>query len=305
MKKLFKYCSFVILTILFFSLYNSIEARNIEIHGTSWNKGVEFTTSIGAEYNLYNDIERDGKLGVKQWYNNAHSYVKPHGDNLYNSLSKGTVGSYSYVIHNKPFSTYTDNVSKNNYNAYEYMYNYEVIGDSVSFSHRTTSVTGVNDNVKYIEVAKLSDYYIVEKKTVAKSTSSYYPYIDHNYFPKEYLDKIKEKLNDYMAGSNEYSYYFYISEPVAWKYPGSTLMAGDEKQRSVYEGKNNTETRNVGLLKAKDVANINKAAINNVGYHNSGYPSYHEYKNLADLFGISRNWLVRSKSAGKFIFKLL
>ncbi len=294
MKKFFKYCSFVILTILFFSLYNSIEARNIEIHGTSWNKGVEFTTSIGAEYNLYNDIERDGKLGVKQWYNNAHSYVKPHGDNLYNSLSKGTVGSYSYVIHNKPFSTYTDNVSINNYNAYEYMYNYKVgENNTVSFSFRTTSVTGVNNNVKYIEFAKLSDYYIVEKKTVSGKNSTYYPYNQHNYFPKEYVDKLKENLNDYMAGSNASSYYFYISEPVAWKYPGSEMIAGGEKQRSVYVGKDNTKTRNVGLLKAKDVANIDKSAINSVGYYGLYTDQInHTYKNLADLFGISRNWLV-------------
>lgn len=148
-----------------FSLYNSIEARDIEIHGTSWNKGVEFTTSIGAYSKLYSRLEREGKLGVKQWYNNAQSYVKPHGDNLYNNISDGTVGSYSYVIHNKPFSTYTDNVSINNYNAYEYMYNYKVgENNTVSFSFRTTSVTGVNDNVNYIEFAKLSDYYIVEKR---------------------------------------------------------------------------------------------------------------------------------------------
>ena len=174
------------------------------------------------------------------------------------------------------------------------MYNYKVgENNTVSFSFRTTSVTGVNNNVKYIEFAKLSDYYIVEKKTVSGKNSTYYPYIQHNYFPKEYVDKLKENLNDYMAGSNASSYYFYISEPVAWKYPGSEMIAGGEKQRSVYVGKDNTKTRNVGLLKAKDVANIDKSAINSVGYYGLYTDQInHTYKNLADLFGISRNWLV-------------
>ena len=96
-----------------------------------------------------------------------------------------------------------------------------------------------------------------------------------------------------MAGSNASSYYFYISEPVAWKYPGSEMIAGGEKQRSVYVGKDNTKTRNVGLLKAKDVANIDKSAINSVGYYGLYTDQInHTYKNLADLFGISRNWLV-------------
>ena len=51
MKKIFKYCSFVILTILFFSLYNNIEANDIKIHSSVVNKGIDFQTKIGAYYN--------------------------------------------------------------------------------------------------------------------------------------------------------------------------------------------------------------------------------------------------------------
>ena len=288
MKKFFKYCSFVILTILFFSLYNNIEAKDIEIHGTSWDKGIEFNTSIGALQSTYLDFEKNNKLGKKQWYNQQHTYVKPYGNDLYNNFTSGTTRSYSFVIHNKPFSTYSnEDVNDDPNNTYEYMYNYNVSGDDVSFNSERINVTGNNGEVEYIEFARFSDYYTIERKN--KKGYFYYPFIEHNYFPKEYIDVLKKYLNRYMAGSDDYSYYFYISEPLAWKYPGSEMIAGGEQQRSVFE-KDSINNRNVGLLTAKDVANIDKSAINSVGYYGLYTKRInHTYKNLADLFGISRN----------------
>lgn len=259
MKKL-KFLTFIVV-ILFMSLFNNkSEAKDIEIHATSWNEGIEFQTQVGAYYGSVNSWKNNGWPfnGSKiVYYDSTH----PHGYDIKTSpfFPPSTIASYSYLIQNKPFSLYN-----NSGTTYGYVKDYNNL---VTYN---TSVNGKNNNVNYKEFARLSRAYtIVERKY--NNGDPYYVNIQYNYFPSTYLNYLKQNINMYQAGSNTTSYYFYFSEPIAWRFPEGGYV---NSNRSVLEEDGNSYNRNVGLLTAED---CDKSDL-------YGYESI--YSNLASVFGI-------------------
>lgn len=247
MKKIFKYCSFVILTILFFSLYNNIEANDIKIHGSVVNKGIDFQTKIGAysgTVDLWNSngITLDGskiyvydqKKYVDSKDYSKHKYIKPYGDDIITSnFTDGTVRSYSYLIHNKKLSNYTSGKT------YGYTNDYDNINQKIF-----TNISTVNYSVNTIEVPRFSYGYSIVKK--GKSDIN----VQYNHFPKEYVKLLLDNLSKYKAGNDGEGTYFYISEPIALKYSDYTIRS---EERNVYDSGKSIK-KNVGLLRASDVA---------------------------------------------------
>lgn len=246
MKKLFKYCSFVILTILFFSLYNNIEANDIKIHATKAGQGVDFQTEIGAHSKTvknWNDnhqstngdtlyaYETNKYTNVKNYL--QYKYVKPYGDDITNGFSDGTVRSYSYLIHNKKLSNYIKG------NTYGYVNDYKTA------RRIKTEIKAINvDSVNTIEMPKLSYGYSI------KEQGSSDIYIQYSHFPKEYVKFISDNLYKYSAGKDGEGTYFYISEPIAFKYSNFETRSA---VRDVYDNGKYFK-RTVGLLRASDVA---------------------------------------------------
>lgn len=250
MKKIFKYCSFVILTILFFSLYNNIEANDIKIHGSVVNKGIDFQTKIGAYFGTVdlwnsNGITLDGskiyvydqKKYVDSKDYSKHKYIKPYGDDIITSnFTDGTVRSYSYLIHNKKLSNYTSGKT------YGYTNDYDNINKKIF-----TNISTVNYSVNTIEVPRFSYGYSIVKK--GKSDIN----VQYNHFPKEYVKLLLDNLSKYKAGNDkEGGTYVYISEPIAFKYNDAPYYTIRSEERKVYEGGEYIK-RNVGLLRASDV----------------------------------------------------
>lgn len=247
MKKIFKYCSFVILTILFFSLYNNIEANDIKIHGSVVNKGIDFQTKIGAYFGTVdlwnsNGITLDGskiyvydqKKYVDSKDYSKHKYIKPYGDDIITSnFTDGTVRSYSYLIHNKKLSNYTSGKT------YGYTNDYDNINKKIF-----TNISTVNYSVNTIEVPRFSYGYSIVKK--GKSDIN----VQYNHFPKEYVKLLLDNLSKYKAGNDGEGTYFYISEPIALKYSDYTIRS---EERNVYDSGKSIK-KNVGLLRASDVA---------------------------------------------------
>ena len=247
MKKIFKYCSFVILTILFFSLYNNIEANDIKIHGSVVNKGIDFQTKIGAYFGTVdlwnsNGITLDGskiyvydqKKYVDSKDYSKYKYIKPFGDDIITSnFADGTVRSYSYLIHNKKLSNYTSGKT------YGYTNDYDNINQKIF-----TNISTVNYSVNTIEVPRFSYGYSIVKK--GKSDIN----VQYNHFPKEYVKLLLDNLSKYKAGNDGEGTYFYISEPIALKYSDYTIRS---EERNVYDSGKSIK-KNVGLLRASDVA---------------------------------------------------
>lgn len=255
MKKLFKYCSLVILIILFFSLYNNIEAKDIKIHSSVVNQGIDFQTKIGAYYNEVkewedaideegNPIPLDGTKiyvydqhkYVKNTEYSEHKYVRPYGDDIIRNFTFGTIRSYSYLIHNKKLSNYTSGET------YGYTDDYSNIDKKI-----LTNISTVNDSVNTIEMPRFSYGYSIVKHGNSDIN------VQYNYFPKEYVKELSDNLSKYKAGNDEEGgTYVYISEPIAFRYNDSPYYTIRSEKRNVYEGEGYIE-RNVGLLRASDV----------------------------------------------------
>ncbi len=249
MKKIFKYCSFVILTILFFSLYNNIEANDIKIHSSVVNKGIDFQTKIGAYYNEVQTWKEKGEPlnGTKiyvydqQKYVDSkdyskHKYIKPYGDDITRNFTIGTIRSYSYLIHNKKLSNYTSG------STYGYTDDYSNINKRI-----LTNISTVNYSVNTIEMPRFSYGYSIVKQGNSDIN------VQYNYFPKEYVKLLLDNLSKYKAGNDkEGGTYIYISEPIAFKYNDAPYYTIRSEERNVYEGGEYIK-RNVGLLRASDV----------------------------------------------------
>lgn len=255
MKKIFKYCSFVILTILFFSLYNNIEAKDIKIHSSVVNQGIDFQTKIGAYFKEVQEwknakdeknkpIPLDGtkiyvydqQKYVKSTEYSKHKYVKPHGDDITRNFTIGTIRSYSYLIHNKKLSNYTSGET------YGYTDDYSDIDKKI-----LTNISTVNYSVNTIEMPRFSYGYSIVKHGNSDIN------VQYNYFPKEYVKLLLDNLSKYKAGNDkEGGTYVYISEPIAFKYNDAPYYTIRSEERKVYEGGEYIK-RNVGLLRASDV----------------------------------------------------
>lgn len=268
--------------------FNNIEAKDIKIRVTLSDDKSEayFVSMIGAftkEVNHWNQKGwnyasfYNGNLNEngahKEYYNDNKTYTTDFGGNLLNNFDEGTVRSYSILIHNKPFSKYS-NASKK----------YGYVDDYSSKITKYTSPVGKNDNVKSIELARLSSYYTLLKCKDENGRDAHINVL-HNKISNEYLNKLKEEFKSNFSDvqTEGEQYIFYVSEPLAWKYPGSTIV--ESSKRKIWENVANTfknEERNVGILTASEVNDIN---INKVGFSN--------YKNIADLFNLSRNYIYR------------
>lgn len=273
MKKLFKYCSFVILTILFFSLYNNIEANDIKIHSSVVNKGIDFQTKIGAYYNEVQTWKEKGEPlnGTKiyvydqQKYVDSkdyskHKYIKPYGDDITRNFTIGTIRSYSYLIHNKKLSNYTSG------STYGYTDDYSNINKRI-----LTNISTVNYSVNTIEMPRFSYGYSIVKQGNSDIN------VQYNYFPKEYVKLLLDNLSKDKAGNDkEGGTYVYISEPIAFKYNDAPYYTIRSEERNVYEGGEYIK-RNVGLLRASDVVS---------------------YKGMAQYFGLDG---VEYKASTSFI----
>lgn len=273
MKKIFKYCSFVILTILFFSLYNNIEANDIKIHSSVVNKGIDFQTKIGAYYNEVQTWKEKGEPlnGTKiyvydqQKYVDSkdyskHKYIKPYGDDITRNFTIGTIRSYSYLIHNKKLSNYTSG------STYGYTDDYSNINKRI-----LTNISTVNYSVNTIEMPRFSYGYSIVKQGNSDIN------VQYNYFPKEYVKLLLDNLSKYKAGNDkEGGTYVYISEPIAFKYNDAPYYTIRSEERNVYEGGEYIK-RNVGLLRASDVVS---------------------YKGMAQYFGLDG---VEYKASTSFI----
>lgn len=267
MKKILKLCTILLFFITLSFFYNNSQAKDIQIHATSWNKGISFQTQVGA---YTGSVEAWGNAGHPfdgsyiSYYYASRSYAKEHGTNLRDSghFPSGTIASYSYVIHNKPFSTYS------NGSTYGYVNNYN------RATNLFTSVNSSQSGVNYIEFARLSSGYSIVKRT-GSNGQTYDVNIQYNYFPEVYLKNIKENLDKYryLDNDNTGEYAFYLSEPIAWRFPEGGYI---DNIRYVHEEDGKTYSRYVGLLTAAECNNYSDL----MGYQNA-------YDNLPSVFGLS------------------
>lgn len=271
MKRIFKYLFFLFAFFIFSFSINRVEAKDVEIHAKSSEEGVTFQSMIGAETDLvtkWNDSTRN--LKDPMYFYKDKSYKNQNEVKDENSLyikefengkilvDKHTVRSYSYIIHNKKFTSYGNSGDKG------WKFNYFNNG------YKTTIINNSNrnDDVKFIEFARLSKGY----KILNNSTM-----LEYNYFPKSYLKKIEENLDDYRAGEIENNNKFYISQPliwngnvgkVVWLNKGISYPNGIYKERDVFEqngDKVEAKSRITGLLSAAEIISYD-SNVGNIPY---------------------------------------
>lgn len=253
----FVYCSF-----------NNIEAKDIVIKATvSGDKSEAYFDSMigafetevvdwGVSQWKFATIDSNGTLnenGAHKKYTNekTKAYSRPFNGNIFNDYTDNVVRSYSFVIHNKPFSSYDE--SSNGKYAY-----------TTSYSNPVKRTTNVNKSdtsgEKMLEFTRLSSYY-----TIAKFGNSYIN-VQHNLIPNQYLKKLNEEMQKNLKNITEEEgrYKFYVSEPLVWRIPNTNYYLYRENKNIWEINGNNLENvqRNVGLLRASDVIG------NKYGYDN-------------------------------------
>lgn len=225
MKKIFKYLKFFIMFAIFLCVYNNVEAKDIEFHATVDGNDIVFQTFIGSETGTTNDWADHYNSVFEKSFNkkqfrflskNYLDYPSTYSSNsekdifgsqysdLYN-ISNKTVGSYSYIIHNKPFTIYATNGTTYRYST------------SLTSKGKNIGISGFNkeEDVSSIEFKKLTNGYQLIKPTTDLTSSIN---VSNNKFTKEYIDILKKNINTYKAGEGNDSYWFWISEPLAWRF---------------------------------------------------------------------------------------
>lgn len=290
MKKVFKYFFFGIIFLNFIYFSNFVEAKDIEIHVTKDNEDLIFQTWIGsftettnAWYNHFGSFEstfnkkqfRFSSADSNNEYYCKGNYEKDARKNKFVSgyddlkeITENTVGSYSFIIHNKSFTKY---------NTKSTTYKYST---TLGSKGRAIGISGENTDVSSIEFKKLTNGYQLIKPVQKDNAPAVN--VSNNKFPKEYIDELKNNINKYKAGgSNDDSYWFWISEPLAWKIYAPKVTASlsgvQYESRSIYQEDGNKlkeVPKNVGL---KSAYNIYEKLD---GYGKSGY---------IRLFGLTGN----------------
>lgn len=228
MKKIFKYLSFGIIFLQFIFFYNSIEAKDIAFHAKKDNEDVMFQTFIGSFVESTNEWQThyysfESTFNKKQfkfldgsWLPTNSSYdVSPKKNNFgseYSNLaniSDRTVGSYSYIIHNKSFTNYN-----NSGTTYKYSTSLGSKGAYVGISGKKDKD---KDKVSSIEFKRLTNGYQLIKPNSGETAAIN---VSNNKFTSEYLAELKNNIDIYKAGQTDdgSAYWFWISEPLAWRF---------------------------------------------------------------------------------------
>lgn len=225
---------------IFLFCYNNIEAKDIEIHSKTDNSDIVFYMKTGAY-----------TQNTTPWtyYRKDATPVKEYGDDIMANISSGRLRSYSYIIHNRPFSKY---VPTDNSSAYGYVTSFDSNGKTkyTNISPKT-SEESVGDN--YIEFARLSTKYKRESYTDYAGTTRYVD-VQCNVIPKVYLNKIRENKNELKSGIVGTEYMFYISEPIAARDSNGNKYY---VTRKVFENDEKWHDRNVGYLCASTITENN------------------------------------------------
>lgn len=267
MKRIFKYFYVILLLIFVGMLSNKIYAKDIEIHAKSANKNVIFDIWTGA----YEKNFKDGKAYyIDNKVNGPHQYLKYYkelSETMEESsgfhFNRGTVKSFSYLIHNKELTNYSISQGKFTSNLYDYGYT-----TSFDAENKTIGINIVNEksDVKCLEFARITQgYKYIERKSGVHVT------LDHEMLPRAYLDEIKKNLGSLNPTTNEDNYMLYISTPLIWFRYDRYEDYYEEDQRKIYDvnivnkengeidytlkGKENTE---VGLKTAAAVNAIDR-----------------------------------------------
>lgn len=267
MKRIFKYFYVILLLIFVGMLSNKIYAKDIEIHAKSANKNVIFDIWTGA----YEKNFKDGKAYyIDNKVNGPHQYLKYYkelSETMEESsgfhFNRGTVKSFSYLIHNKELTNYSISQGKFTSNLYDYGYT-----TSFDAENKTIGINIVNEksDVKCLEFARITQgYKYIERKSGVHVT------LDHEMLPRAYLDEIKKNLGSLNPTTNEDNYMLYISTPLIWFRSDRYEDYYEEDQRKIYDvnivnkengeidytlkGKENTE---VGLKTAAAVNAIDR-----------------------------------------------
>lgn len=207
MKRIMKYFfTFIILLIFFFMGNNHIEAKDLVFYATKMDDDLVFQTYIGShrssvdkwnsaygpngfedafDYTYRRFYYEDNKTFKKEneSYRSDSKYKNIY-DNSFEKLSAGTIGSNSFIIHNKPFSVYS---SGNQYSCFVYDEN------SQKNAIQTVSVISNNSEVKSIEFDRFTNGHQIIKKDGQNI------FVSNNKFFSSHLDILKNSINEYKA----------------------------------------------------------------------------------------------------------
>lgn len=274
MNKLFKHIVLIIILLSFSFIYSKVEAKDIEIHATSLDDGIEFQSYVGSYQASADDWESHYKSFEKTFNKKQFRYIlegylsgtyeKKDFVKEYNEILSGfttnSIRSNSYIIHNKPFSLYTRGG------------NYGYSSNLSNTATLYTNIGDINSNVKSIEFERLTNGYQIIKpyNNDIKIT------VNNNYFTKSYLDELVRNLSSYKAGSSSTSHYFYISEPLAWHLDSYDFY----DTRNLY----GDISKNVGIKTSSEINNIN---IKELGYADKiDYIDGKKYESFADIYAL-------------------
>lgn len=234
MERIFK-CFYVILLLIFVGmLSNKIYAKDIEIHAKSENenKNVTFDIWTGA---YEENFEKGKAYYIDNKVNGPHQYLKYYkkmsegmDENSGFKFTTGTVKTFSYLIHNKELTNYSDSQGKFTGNMWgDYGY-------TTSFNSKKNFINIVNEksdgNIKYLEFARITQGY-----TYIEINPKVHVTLDHEMLPRAYLDEIKKNLGSLNPTTSENNYMLYISNPLIWYRADRIENAYEQELREIYD----------------------------------------------------------------------